>query len=107
MIKSTNLSFGNAPTQYRTMATDQMDLQVPQGEDRGAQLEKNRQLKVTAWDLPGRIGPKSRGSCRAIRGQAGLLRSLDVPSVVPRAPPATMTQFLRVAVLLEVQNEHD
>lgn len=51
MIKSTNLSFGNATTRYRTMATDQMDLQVPQGEDRGAQLEKNRQLKVTAWHL--------------------------------------------------------
>lgn len=33
------------------MATDQMDLQVPQGEDRGVQLEKNRQLKVTAWRL--------------------------------------------------------
>lgn len=46
MIKSTNLSFGNAPTIYRTMATDQMDLQVPQGEDRGIQQEKNRQLKV-------------------------------------------------------------
>lgn len=30
------------------MATDQMDLQVPQGEDRGEQLEKNSQLKVTA-----------------------------------------------------------
>lgn len=28
------------------MATDQMDLQTPQGEDRGVQLEKNRQLKV-------------------------------------------------------------
>lgn len=49
MIKSTNLSFGNAPTQYRTMATDQMDLQMPQGEDRGVQLEKNRQLKVIEY----------------------------------------------------------
>lgn len=46
MIKSTNLSFGNAPTLYRTMATDQMDLQSPPQGDRGAQLEKNRQLKV-------------------------------------------------------------
>lgn len=46
MIKSTNLSFGNAPTLYRTMATDQMDLQAPPQGDRGVQLEKNRQLKV-------------------------------------------------------------
>lgn len=51
MIKSTNLSFGNAPTMYRTMATDQMDLQVPQMEDRGVQLEKNRQLKVRDSNL--------------------------------------------------------
>lgn len=46
MIKSTNLSFGNEPTVYRSMATDQMNLQVPEGEHRGAQLEKNRLLKV-------------------------------------------------------------
>ena len=31
---------------YRSMATDQMDLEVPQAGDRGAQLEKNRLLKV-------------------------------------------------------------
>ena len=46
MIKSTSLSFGNAPTVYRSMATDQMDLKEPQAGDRGAQLEKNRLLKV-------------------------------------------------------------
>lgn len=28
------------------MATDQMDLQASEVEDRGVQLEKNRQLKV-------------------------------------------------------------
>eukprot|EP00904_Undaria_pinnatifida_P013916 jgi/Undpi1/9655/HiC_scaffold_27.g12111.m1 len=46
MIKSTSLSFGNAPTVYRSMATDQMNLKETQAGDRGAQLEKNRLLKV-------------------------------------------------------------
>lgn len=55
MIKSTNLSFGNAPTVYRSMATDQMDLKIPEGENRGAQLEKNRLLKVKPVTLAERV----------------------------------------------------
>ena len=46
MIKGTSLSFGNEPTLYRSMATDQMDIHVPEEEARGSQLEKNRLLKV-------------------------------------------------------------
>ncbi|CAM9410279.1 unnamed protein product, partial [Choristocarpus tenellus] len=46
MIKSTSLWFGNAETKYKSMAHEQMDLQVPEGEIRGPDVEKNRKLKV-------------------------------------------------------------
>lgn len=48
MIKSTNLSFGNEPTLYRSMASDQMDVKMPEGTSRKSQLESNRELKVIA-----------------------------------------------------------
>lgn len=46
MITSTNLSFGNETIVYRSMATDQMDLKIPEGEHPGTQVQKNRLLKV-------------------------------------------------------------
>lgn len=60
MIKGTNVSFGNEPTVYRTMAADQMNIQIPEGDDREAQLERNRLLKVrypvSLREAPGRAG---------------------------------------------------
>ena len=46
MIKTSNLFFGDTPTVYRSVATDQMDLRVPEGENIRLQREKNRLLKV-------------------------------------------------------------
>ncbi|CAM9619358.1 unnamed protein product [Ascophyllum nodosum] len=46
MIKTSNLFFGDTTTVYRSVATDQMDLRVPEGENIRLQREKNRLLKV-------------------------------------------------------------